>query len=90
MTEEFSKVMKFTQDCGMLSCDAVIVSCSGGPDSMALLDILDTYRNDINSRMMLYCIHVNHNLKGRVTALTTAILLQTLQREKYSACCEEL
>ena len=63
MTEEFSKVMKFTQDCGMLSCDAVIVGCSGGPDSMALLDILDTYRNDINSRMMLYCIHVNHNLR---------------------------
>ena len=51
------KVLEFAGKFSLLGCDAVIVGCSGGPDSMALLDIL--YEAEVD----LYCVHVNHNLR---------------------------
>ena len=40
-----------------LKLDSVILGCSSGPDSMALLDIL--YKMNIN----VICAHVNHNIR---------------------------
>lgn len=40
-----------------LNLDLVILGCSSGPDSMALLDIL--YKMNIN----IVCAHVNHNIR---------------------------
>ena len=40
---------------------SVIVACSGGPDSMALLDILLKFRTDKN--LNIICAHVNHKLR---------------------------
>lgn len=39
--------------------DYVVVGLSGGPDSMALVDILKHYYNNIN----IVCAHVHHNLR---------------------------
>lgn len=41
--------------------DVVVVGCSGGPDSMALLNILMEYRNKIG--ISIVCCHVNHNVR---------------------------
>ena len=51
------KVLEFAGRYALLDCDAVIAGCSGGPDSMALLDIL--HEAGVN----LYCVHINHNLR---------------------------
>lgn len=40
---------------------SVVVACSGGPDSMALLDILLMLRNKRNINII--CAHVNHKLR---------------------------
>ena len=39
--------------------DTVIVGVSGGPDSMALLHIINEYKNKIGFNLV--CAHVNHN-----------------------------
>lgn len=41
--------------------DIVVIGCSGGPDSMALLYVLQEIRKKIN--LSLICAHVNHNLR---------------------------
>ena len=41
--------------------DIVVVGCSGGPDSMALLYMLDKIRTIKN--IYLVCCHVNHNVR---------------------------
>ena len=41
--------------------DVIIVGCSGGPDSMALLYILEEIRKKEN--IFLVCAHVNHNVR---------------------------
>ena len=51
------RVLEFAGRYDLLGCDAVIAGCSGGPDSMALLDILH------EAGIRLYCVHVNHNLR---------------------------
>ncbi len=51
------KVLEYAGRHSLLGCDAVIAGCSGGPDSMALLDIL--HEAGVN----LYCVHINHNLR---------------------------
>jgi len=40
---------------------SVVVACSGGPDSMALLDILLKLRN--KRKINIICAHVNHKLR---------------------------
>ena len=40
---------------------SVVVACSGGPDSMALLDILLKFRD--NTDINIICAHVNHKLR---------------------------
>ena len=39
--------------------DVVVVGVSGGPDSMALLYILNEFKKKIGFRII--CAHVNHN-----------------------------
>lgn len=39
----------------------VIVSCSGGPDSMALLSLVNTIKQDKNLKVI--CAHVNHKVR---------------------------
>lgn len=41
--------------------DVVVLGCSGGPDSMALLNILLYYRKKKN--ISIICCHVNHNVR---------------------------
>lgn len=41
--------------------DSIVVGCSTGPDSMALLDMLLRIRNKYN--LLLICAHVNHNVR---------------------------
>ncbi len=41
--------------------DVVVVGCSGGPDSMALLHLLLNYRKEHN--IYIVCAHVNHNVR---------------------------
>ena len=41
--------------------EIVVVGCSGGPDSMALLYMLNKIRSVKN--IYLVCAHVNHNIR---------------------------
>lgn len=41
--------------------DKVIVACSGGPDSMCLLNIILEYKDRLN--LDIICAHVNHNVR---------------------------
>ena len=41
--------------------DTVVLGCSGGPDSMALLDVLFRMRKEKN--ISIICAHVNHKLR---------------------------
>ncbi len=41
--------------------DTVVLGCSGGPDSMALMDILISYRKSRN--ISIVCAHVNHKVR---------------------------
>ena len=42
--------------------DSVIVALSGGADSVALLDALNSIKEKYN--LALYAVHVNHGLRG--------------------------
>ena len=44
---------------GLKPGDAVVAGISGGPDSMALLHVLQLVKKDIDIRII--CAHVNHN-----------------------------
>lgn len=41
--------------------DTVVIGCSGGPDSMALLHMLERLRNELD--ISIVCAHVNHNIR---------------------------
>ena len=43
--------------------DSIVIGCSTGPDSMALLDMLLKIREKYN--LLLVCAHVNHNERQR-------------------------
>ena len=44
---------------GLESGNAIVVGVSGGPDSMALLNVLQRVKKEIDIRII--CAHVNHN-----------------------------
>lgn len=55
-------VMKFLlNDLGLKYGDCVVVACSGGPDSMALLHILKRIKERLDIEVI--CAHVNHNVR---------------------------
>ena len=41
--------------------DVIIVACSGGPDSMCLLNVLNSLTENLNLKII--CAHVNHGLR---------------------------
>ena len=41
--------------------DIIVVGISGGPDSMCLLDVLNSYKKVFNLKII--CAHVNHNVR---------------------------
>ena len=49
-------------DIGIKSNDNVIVACSGGPDSMALLSLLVYIKKDIDINIIV--AHINHNVRA--------------------------
>ena len=51
------ETLQFIQSLNISQDDYVIVACSGGPDSMLLLYVL----NSLNYKCV--CAHVNHNLR---------------------------
>ena len=55
------KVKKYLSDI-LNKDDVVVLGCSGGPDSMALLDLLIEFRKKLN--ISIVCAHVNHKLRA--------------------------
>jgi tRNA(Ile)-lysidine synthase len=45
--------------------DSIIVAVSGGPDSVALLEILHSINSTRNLHLNLFIAHLNHQLRGR-------------------------
>lgn len=48
-------------DIGIKYGDSVVVACSGGPDSMALLSLLSDIKKEMD--ILVVCAHVNHNVR---------------------------
>ena len=62
---------------GLLPNDTIVVGVSGGPDSMALLYILNEFKEKMG--LKLVCAHINHNKRK-----------ESEEEEKYvSKYCKE-
>lgn len=48
-------------DIGLKPDDAIVIGVSGGPDSMALLYIMNEFKNSMG--LKLICAHINHNVR---------------------------
>ena len=48
-------------DVGFKDGDSVVVACSGGPDSMALLSLVVKLKNIMNLKVVV--AHINHNVR---------------------------
>lgn len=59
--KKMKKVKKYLSDI-LNKDDVVVLGCSGGPDSMALLDLLIEFRKKLN--ISIVCAHVNHKLRA--------------------------
>lgn len=58
------QVKRFCEQYGLLSkSNAVVAACSGGPDSMAMLDILLQLRSDIGFKLAV--AHYEHGIRGQ-------------------------
>ena len=53
------KVIEFLKN--NLRNETVVVACSGGPDSMCLLDLLTKLKVELNLKIVV--AHVNHKLR---------------------------
>lgn len=73
------KILKTIKDYNMLQKnDVVIVGVSGGPDSIALLHILNSLKNDYN--LKLFVVHVNHMFRGRQAEEEADFVAHTAQQ----------
>jgi len=50
------------KEINLLDKDTIVIGCSGGPDSMALLHVLQEIRK--TKKLQLICAHVNHNVRS--------------------------
>lgn len=50
-----------TKDIKIKNSDVIVIGCSGGPDSMALMHVLLELRK--NRDILIICAHVNHNVR---------------------------
>ena len=55
------EAMNFIRNLNIKSDESIVVAVSGGPDSMALLDLLIKIRNE--AKYSIVCAHVNHNVR---------------------------
>ena len=55
------EAINFIKNLNIKSDESIIVAVSGGPDSMALLDLLIKVRNE--AKFNIVCAHVNHNVR---------------------------
>ena len=71
--------------------DVVVAGISGGPDSMALLDLLNDIRKELN--LFVVCAHVNHKVRKeskneeeflRDYCNKIGICFESMKIEKYS------
>ena len=46
---------------GLKTEDSIVIGVSGGPDSMALLYIMNEFKKKMN--LKLICAHINHNVR---------------------------
>ncbi len=58
MEEAYNFIVK---KIGLKYKDTVVIGCSGGPDSMALLHLLNRVKKELD--LFLICTHVNHNVR---------------------------
>ena len=73
------KVKRFIEDNGLLKAGRVIVALSGGADSVCLLHVLDSLKEEYN--IELYAAHFNHCIRGAEA---------DRDEEFAAALCEEL
>ena len=56
------KVYEYLQkEINLKDRDVIVIGCSGGPDSMALMYVLQEIRE--KTKLLLVCAHVNHNVR---------------------------
>ncbi len=67
--------------------DTIVVACSGGPDSMCLLQLLCDLRNEIPFKIIV--AHVNHNLRKESTK-EEAFVEHFCQANDIIFACQEL
>lgn len=73
------KLLKHAKQLGLLSSgDRVLVAVSGGPDSVALLQVLCSWRNRLE--LELAVVHVEHGLRGE-ESLEDATFVEQLARQ---------
>lgn len=74
------QVRKYCEEYGLLSKgDTVLVACSGGPDSMAMLDLLLHMKLDMGFRLAV--AHFEHGIRGQ-ESLDDAAFVEDYCREK--------
>lgn len=61
MEEVYNFIRK---EIGLSVGDTIVVGVSGGPDSMALLYILNEFKNKMD--LNIICAHVNHNKRTKI------------------------
>ena len=62
--------------------DNIIIACSGGPDSLALLHIFDEFRLKYNIKV--YAAHVDHMFRGLESAQEAAFVVDFCQQRKIT------
>ena len=75
------KIKKTIKKYHMLeSGDRVVVGVSGGPDSMALLYLLDHIKKDYN--LTLKVAHLNHGFRGKEAQREAQFVEEMAQKEE--------
>ncbi len=64
LSAEAQKVLKFSSDNALFECEKILVGLSGGPDSTALLSILNELKTEGCLKASIFALHVNHMLRG--------------------------
>ena len=60
MPSKFKEIFDFLNE-NIKENETVIIACSGGPDSMCLLDMLIKYRDKVSINLVI--AHVHHNVR---------------------------